>query len=650
LGGIVALLGYESSISRILVRKMCKAMEARGPDDSGWFVGEDVTLGNVGFHKDFTKKIHQPLCNRNGSIWISFDGELYNSAQLKRRFGYDKSILISDAELILKIYEKSGQNCLRQIDGIFALCIWDLHKRLVLCARDRFGVRPLYYYRNHNECIFASEIKVLFADSEVPHLPNDSMIREYLLTGDHCQNGDTFFAQVKEMLPGYYAAVDMRRNRFQVKRYWHLPFVPFLSKRKGVSASKFLNTFQSTIKKMLPNEASFAVCLSGGIDSISIASIVDEFVRTYDIGKHLFVSAICSSKMDNEEPYIREFGLSRKAKINFVYLPSCLEWKDVKNFVYHLEEPFNHFNFYLHYRVAEELKKKKVKIAFTGNGCDGFLWGFEAHRIAYLRNLWMTKDVGTLIIELTGMVVQQDYSSLHERLSLLKMLAGILRGIFLRSRTEFGDQINFVDRSAIFLKKTYLERKIPRLAESPMDEVTKRATKDTGALERLFSAFSIEVRHPFLDPEFAKFMLLLPSNQKIRTGVRKYILRNAMKDLIPESIRKSKRKFPTSAPFIEWLINLHPEISKMLSSKAFKERNMFNKDEILEVFISLCEHKLDRGESWRFAQILWRIINVELWFEIYIDPYNELSKSSLSDICKRKPREFCRKENRRTSD
>lgn len=612
----MALLGYESEISETLVEKMCKALEPRGPDDSGWFVGGDVTLGNVASYKDSTKMAHQPLCNVDGSIWISFDGELYNSDQLKKQFGYDEFMTISDAGLVLKAYEKNGQNCLRQLDGIFAFCIWDSPRRQLLCARDRFGVRPLYYCRSRGKWLFASEIKVMFVDSEVLRLPNHGLIREYLLTGGRCRNGDTFFVQVKEVLPGYCITLDMERNVFQAQKYWHLPSVWLLGKGNGVCPSRFLSMFRCAVKKMLPKEASFAICMSGGLDSTSIASIVDELVRTYDTGKYTLVSAICegASKEENEEPYIREFGWFRRAEIKFVCLPSSLEWTDVKDFVYHLEEPFSLFNYYLLWRVAKELKEKGVKIAFTGNACDSFLLGFEAEQFGYLKNLWLKRHISTLLIELAGMVVQHDYSSVHAGFDLLETLAGIMRNIFLPSRTVFERR---------FLNDAYLAKNVTQENDSPLDEATKSATELVGVIDRVFSAFSVEARHPFLDPEFANFMLLLPPNQKIRRGVKKYILRTAMKGLIPESIRKSKKKFATSIPLVEWLTYIHPEVNEMLSSPAFTERGMFNQDRILKTFNSLRKRKLDRTEALRFASVLWRVINLELWLEIYIDPYRD---------------------------
>jgi len=619
LGGIIALLGYGSDVSNTLVKRICQAMEHRGPDDSGWFVNADVALGNVASYKDPVKIAHQPLCSRDGSFWITFDGELYNSDELKRQVGDDESMTTSDAEIVLKAYEKYGQNCLKHLDGIFAFCIWDSPRRQLLCARDRFGARPLYYYRCQGKSMFASEIKAMFVNSEVPRIPNHGLIREYLLTGGHYRNGDTFFAQVKEALPGYYITLDMRRSMFQAQKYWHLPPVSFRGKWSGASPSRFLSIFRFVIKKMLPKQAPFAICLSGGLDSTSIVVIVDELVRRYDTGKHTLISAICerASRVDNEEPYIREFESFRGFEIEFVHLPRSLEWVDVKDFVYHLEEPRPTPNSYLLWCIARQLRKEGVKVAFTGGGCDTFLWGLEKEQIHYLKRLWLRKDIGTLLIEFMGMVVHQDYLGsragigVHLVFALLDRLAEIIRSIFLPSRT--------ISQDYQFLNHTYLAKNITRPNESPLDEATKSAS-DAVAIQRVFSAFSVEVRRPFLDPELGNFMVLLPPNHKIRRGVRKNILRTAVKGLIPESIRKSTRKFPSSIPLVEWLIDLRPEINEMLSSKAFKERAIFNQDRILEAFKSLCEGKLDPIKAYSFASFLWRIINLELWLEIYIDP------------------------------
>jgi asparagine synthase (glutamine-hydrolysing) len=621
LGGIVALLGFGSGDSTTLVRKICQAMEHRGPDDSGWFVGTDVALGNVISYNDSAKVAHQPLCNRDGSVWITFDGELYNGDELKGQVGDYEFVTTSDAEIVLKAYEKYGQNCLKQLDGIFAYCIWDSLRMQLLCARDRFGARSLYYYRGRSKYIFASEIRAIFVDSEVPRIPNHNLIREYLLTGDASalyRNGDTFFAQVKELLPGYYITLD-EKSMFQAQEYWHPRSVSFQGKRNGAYPSKFLSEFRYAIKKMLPRQAPFAICLSGGLDSTSIAAIIDELVRTYDAGKHKFVSAIYegASKVDNEEPYIREFGSFRRVEIEFVRLPRSLEWADVKDLVYHLEEPRPVPNSYLLLCIAKQLKKEGIKVVFTGQGGDGFLWGMEKEQIRYLKNLWLRKDIGTLLIELIGMVVHQDYLGSRAGIGvnlvfdLLDRLAEIL-SIFLPSRTT--------SYSYKFLNHTYLAKNVIRPSGFPLNEVTKSITYAVGAIERVFSAFSVEVRRPFLDPDLGNFMILLPRNHKIRRGVSKHILRTAMKGLIPESIRKSTRKRGSSVPIVEWLIDLRPEINEMLSSKVFKERAMFNQKRILEAFKSLCEDKFDPTGAYMFASFLWRIINLELWLEIYIDP------------------------------
>jgi asparagine synthase (glutamine-hydrolysing) len=182
LGRIFALAGYDSDNINTLAEKMCQHHEPHSPDDHGLFVDSSVALGNVAVVKD-SKAARQPLSSKSGRVVITFEGELYDTAKLKKQLDCDAHTAVSDAELVLQAYEMSGQDCLKQIDGVFAFCIWDSEKRQIMSARDRFGVKQLYYHRNGPRRIFASEIKTILMDPEVPRIPNHDLIRDYLLRG-----------------------------------------------------------------------------------------------------------------------------------------------------------------------------------------------------------------------------------------------------------------------------------------------------------------------------------------------------------------------------------------------------------------------------------------------------------------------------------
>lgn len=610
MSGVVALLGYDSDRSNELTRKMCQALKHRGPDDSGWFADSEVGLGNVASFRGSSKIAHQPLCNKKKDFWITFDGELHNASELREQLGEDRFSTTSDAEVVLHAYEEYGRDCPARLDGNFAFCIWDSSRKELFCARDRFGIKPLYYFTSGDRCVFASEIKAIFVDSTIPRVPNHDLICKYVLTGYHYRNGETFFAQVMEVLPGYYVALDAKENRIQAHEYWHLPVASVSKKANDDYAPIFLSMLRHAIQRMLPVDVRFATCVSGGLDSQAIASIIGELKAEYHADKYSLISAVCrrTSRKDDEEPYVREFEQFRRIAIKYVYLPDSLGWREVKDFVYYLEEPFGLLNAYLPLFLAQELKTHGVRVAFFGTAGDFFLWGLEYERNRYLKDLWQRKNIRTLLIELAGMAVKRDFSS--NPLGFIE----VTRSLLMPARTIFVE--------SQFLDQKYLDQNFARAKESLVDQTIGDLVAQLETCDRLFSAFSVEPRHPFLDMKFADFMNSLPSNQRIRRGVKKYILRKALKGIIPEVVRKSNRKFATAIPLVEWLIDLRPEIIKLLSSDTFKERRMFNQARILQAYNALCRHKLNSTQTVKFANFLWRVVELELWFEIYIDPHS----------------------------
>ena len=610
LSGVVALLGYGSDRSNELVRKMCQALKHRGADDSSCFVDSRVALGNVASFKG-SEIAHQPLCNKKKDIWITFDGAIYNSGELRKQFGEETFPPVSDPELVLHAYEKNDVDCLKRLDGIFAFCIWDISRGRLISARDRFGVKTLYYHSSGDKCIFASEIKAIFVDSTITRTPNHDLLCKYLMaTGYHFRSGNTFFAQIKEVLPGHYTVFDFGKNKLQVHEYWHLPKLPISSvPKKGNDDYHLLllNKLRNAVKKMLPKDVRIATCMSGGVDSETIASLINELAETNDTSKHTLVSAVCAraSKRDNEEPYIREYERFRGTKIKYVHLPYSLEWKEIKDFVYYSEEPTMLAGL-LFMHLAQELKDEGVKVAFMGIGMDVSLWSLDYEIDAYLKSLREKKDFGTLLIELIGSLVHQIVYGYP-----FWMLVKRAREIVVPSRAIF-------DISQ-FLNKRYIAQNYVPAEESIVDR-TIGGIVLMDYFGKVFSAFSVETRYPALDLEFALFKNSLPTNQRIRRGVTKFVLREAVKGLIPEAVRKCPRKFGSPIPLVEWLTDLRPEIVEMLSSKKFNERKIFNQEEILKTFDLLCNGKLHPAKVIAFCTFLWMVVDLELWFQIYIDP------------------------------
>jgi asparagine synthase (glutamine-hydrolysing) len=611
LSGVVALLGYDSVRSSELVPKMCQVLKHRGPDDSGWFLDSKVALGNVASYKG-SKIVHKPLCNKTKTIWITLDGTLYNNCELKIQLG-NESPSISDAEIILKAYETNGINCFRQLDGVFAFCIWDSTKEKLIAVRDRFGSKPLFYTTNGGCCVLASEIKAIFVDQTIPRKPNHDLLCRYLIQRYHFRSGDTYFDQIKEVLPGHYVVFALGEDKPEVVEYWHLPSSPAQKQGKYNYSSLFLNELNRTTVKMLPRGVQFGTCLSGGLDSQAIASLIsNELAKTNQVEKQTLVSAISTgaSREVNEEPYIREYERFRKTDIKYVNLPQSLARKELENLVFWLEEPYHLESSYLTLCLAKALGNERAKVAILGIGMDVYLGG-DVERNEYLKLLWQKRNIGKFLLEAIGTGVHQDlsYISFGKIVNQLRIL---------RESKKTKKESKFLNRQ--YIADAGITENFAETEESQVDRTIGTITEVLQAQDRLFSVFSIETRYPCLDTEFMLFNMSLPDEQKIKRGVTKFVLRQAVKGLIPEAVRKSRRKFGSSAPVVDWVKSFRPEILEILSSDKFKNRGIFNQKELLRTYDVLWSGNIDPASEYNVSQFFWMVLTLEIWFQIYIDP------------------------------
>jgi asparagine synthase (glutamine-hydrolysing) len=605
LGGIFALVGYGSERSSDLIRKMCWALRHRGSDNSESFVDSDVALGCVEFLKEPAKFVQQPLSNTEGSIWIILDGEIYNADEMRKQVG-DGFTTSSDAEVILRVYEKYGVDCVRRLDGFFCFCIWDSVKKQLLVARDRFGLKPLWYFKNADKCIFAPEIKAIFADETVPRLPNHTKICKYLTAGYYYRDGDTYFDQIKELLPGHYITWNLKENRFDLHEYWHI--IPSSSFEKSNDYSSRLSSlFRNAVEKRLPKDIPFATCLSGGVDSQTLASTIDSLLGATNLGKNILVSIVFEgvSHNENEEPYVREFERFRNRKVHYVRVPFSIKLADIKELVYYLEEPLHLMSMYIPLIMAKELRKLNVKVAFSGTFSDVLFWGSDIDQVNYLKSLWRKKEMGTLLVEFMAMIVKRDYS--YKPLSLLR------------------DGINEFVVSKVaplnikFVNQRYALKYSSETKESMIDKVLGEIVETNNFADRLYSSFQVEHRYVFLDVALHDYVNNLPPNQKIRRGVRKYIWRKIAKGQVPESVRKSVKKFASPVPSISWLKGLKRDIFELVTSETFVKREIFDETKVLEAVKKLFEGSLNSAQTRKIASAIWRIVILELWFRTYID-------------------------------
>jgi len=611
------IAGHLGSPDTQLLKNMLNSIRHRGPDDEGTFSDDSVALGARRLAIVDIEHGNQPMRNEQETVWAVFNGEIYNFPSIREeltKLGH-KFDTRTDTETIVHAYEEWDVNCLQKFSGMFAFAVWDKTKKRLFLARDRIGIKPLYYYSSPDKFLFASEIKALIVDPEIPRKPNDRVIYNFLVTGFQSYTGDTFFTDIKELPPAHYMVVD--QNQLSLKRYWNLAISK--PKEPGTDryyASRFRELLLDAIKIRLPENLSIGSFLSGGLDSTSIVCLANSILKSSSPSTNreqehqkLF-SAFYDEVVADERPFIEEVSRSVATKIDNVFPSATMRLDDLKTFVYHMDEPVTVLNYYAYWCLAR-ITKDKVRITFSGQGPDEVLAGHADHFETYIRELWARKKIRRLLIELIAGI---------NRLGPVRVMdhaAAMIRVRQVRMEELLGPK--FVESH----RKDQLLRERSSLDAALLTDVTRdRLPMHLRVGDRVSAAFSTETRLPYLDHRIVEFSFSLPETQKIKNGWSKFVLRNSVKGFIPESVRMRK-KFATPIPLDRWMNGLDKEIRQILSSDRFRERKFFKSARVLDFYDRYCSGGLSRPERQFYGEMLWRILNLELWLEVFFDQQTE---------------------------
>jgi len=599
------------------VKEICESLRHRGPDDEGYYFDKNIAMGHRALKLGNAPVIHQPLANEDDGIWITFDGEIYNKAsiiqQLEKNHVFKTN---SSAELVVHAYEDDGFKCLNRLNGMFAFCLWDSENGLLFSATDRLGMKPLYYSKQQDLFLLSSEIKGILAHPTVSRTPNKRFIYDYLVKGYPARTGETFFKGIEEVMPAHYIVID--KKGIKIQEYWEPlqhaePNLPIDDDQW--CASHLRQLLEDSIRIRIPSDLPIGTFLSGGLDSTCIAFIVDEILKsnksehstdTKFTGCQEIFSAIYErpTEQGDEKNFIEEVERALKTKINYVTPSVAGKWNDIKQFVSHIEEPVAVFNYYVFWCLYQAAGQK-VKVVYSGQGADAILGGQRTHVMTYFGELLKKKKFGKYLKELA---------------TSLNWILPYFGYSMVFKRNEESKAKNLLSQEFI---AAYDSGKVSKedstLQDALLRDVTQHAVEYLRVDDRGSSAFHLECRHPFLDHRVVEFAFSLPPTQKIRNGWTKYVLRNAMKGLIPDLVRKNRRKAGTPIPQQRWMNDLKEDIRGLLESDKFRKREYFNQPAILNVFDRYCSGKLNRIQREYYTNILWRILNLELWLETFFD-------------------------------
>ena len=565
IAGIVQTDGR--GVSRDVLDRMVESLEHRGPDDSGTAVGEKWALGHRRLAiLDLTRGGHQPMAL--GDLLLVYNGEVYNYLELRTELealGHEFTSS-TDTEGVLHAYQEWGEDCLEKFIGMWALALLDQRRQVLFCARDRLGVKPFYYAHDRERFLFASECPALL-EAGISRSVDEDAVAAYLVTGLTDHDERTFYATVRQLPPAARACLDLRTGSFVVARYYDLAAA--LTGPSG-SAAEYREALEESVRLRLRSDVPVGTCLSGGLDSSTVAALASREARRLEPHRFHAVTAGVGSGAPDETSFAREV------------VEHCeLAWDTVtptfEDFAGKLEaclvaqgEPVGGPSVFLQYCVMRRARKCGLKVMLDGQGGDESLLGYERYYPAVFGALLRR---GQLLRAAREYVLACRHSKLTGR-SLLAYTA-YFSSLTLRRR-HLHKRFPFLNSEVLRRGLVPLERFRGKLRQVEELQVLELQSSQLPHLlryeDRNSMAHSIEARVPLVDHRVIEAALRLPLSEKIRDGFTKYALRQIAADLVPPSIAWRREKVGFEAPTAAWLERLEPGVSEAIAASPLLRR------------------------------------------------------------------------------
>ena len=614
IAGIMSLNGRLVTESEI--RAMCDAMIHRGPNDEGYYVAPGIGLGMRRLSIIDLSSGHQPVHNEDKSIWVVFNGEIYNFKQLRHdlkkqghRFYTD-----TDTEVIVHLYEQYGEACVDKLRGMFVFAVWDGCKQQLFIARDRLGVKPLYFAELNGRLLFGSELKAILQSPDAERNFNWSSV-SCLFSSLCTPRNESILEGIHKLEPGHTLTASVARG-VKTQQYWDVQFEPDYSKSESYFVERLRDLLQESVRLRMISDVSLGAFLSGGIDSSAVVAMMAQHgsapVKTFSIG--------FEEPEFNEIPYARQvaqqFGTEHH---ELVLEPSVLGLMD--DLAWYLDEPFGDPSAIPTYMVSK-LAAETVTVVLSGDGGDELFAGYDRYVVAGRERKYDYIPLSAR--KLMGLVGKNMREGMKGR--------NFLRHIALDGDERYLDGNTFFkhrDKAQLFQPDAYLKIAQHDSEESwrkfmagqqghwlsrlqyldtkfylPNDILTK--------VDRMSMAHSIEAREPLLDHLLVEFAATIPAELKLRNGVTKYIFKKAMEGILPDEILyRPKRGF--AVPLARWFRgNLNSFVRDLLLSKTSRDRGIISPEYVERVLVLNA-----RGRNMDFH--LWTMITFELWCRRFMD-------------------------------
>jgi asparagine synthase (glutamine-hydrolysing) len=602
--GIAGILNLTAQCAPNLdqIGSMISPLRYRGPDECGVYLDDEVALGNLRLSIVGLGDGIQPICNENGSLWIVYNGEVFNYLELKSKLigkGH-RFATGTDTEVLLHLFEEYGADCLTMVNGQFSLAIWDSLKKELFLARDRVGIRPLYYTYSAGRLIFASEIKAVMAVDGTRQLDLEALSQIFVFWTT--LPGRTVFQGIRELPPGHYLLVQGRPS--DPRPYWRVPFYPPGENEYslGEAAERLRELLKDAVRLRLRADVPVGAYLSGGLDSSIIAMLgsrgCESHLKTFSLG----FQAAPFDESSYQQELIRYLGTDNRQ----VLVSNAEIRQFFPDTVWHCEKPMLRTAPVPMFLLSRLVHADGYKVVLSGEGADEILGGYNIFKEAKIRDFWSRQPASTrrpLLLErlypyifnnpgrqrsylrdffaVQGEAPQDRYFSHQIRWENSRKNLGFLSEDCRAALSGYDP----VPELASCLPADFARRDLLSRAQVLEMEIFMAGFLLSSQGDRVGMAHSVEMRHPFLDFRVIDFAFRLPARWKMRGLNEKYLLKHAFKGLIPESIG-SRAKQPYRAPIRELFSAQAPAdyVDDLLSERSLKENGYFDAKKVVRLY------------------------------------------------------------------
>ena len=614
--GICGEIHFDNTeLEKSEIENLMKAIKHRGPDGEGYYLDKNVGLGHVRLSIiDVSENANQPMYSPNGEYIIVFNGEIYNYQEIRRELPSKyKFRSTSDTEVLLYSYMEWGEKCLLKLDGMFSFVIYDKKNQQIFGARDRFGVKPFFYFYDKKKFVFGSEIKAILASQGIQAELNEKMLFDFLAFNRTDHSTETCFSGINNLRPSHYIKINTQTGKKFVNRWYSLPEMKENKNSLGKNRKILYKKLSRSVKLHMISDVPVGVSLSGGLDSSTIASLMRKEVGN-KISIPSFSAVYGDSWEKDEKKYIEEMCDYLSIEPEYTKPTSSALLNDFDKLIYCQEEPFISASLFAGWCVARKTNEKKVKVLMTGQGADE-IFGYDYMAAFYFYELFRKFKLILLFKEVYQFLRKQKFSGVFTmRLFIFLIVPEFLKEPFVSASSPIIAK-GFYKKNkgkSNFFKEFF---KAKTLNDSVRNHLLYKLNHNLRVDDKNAMAFSVEGRVPFLENELVEFCLSLPSNMKVRNGEIKFLLKDATTGILPEKISKRNDKIGYDTPMDIWFRDSKfvEYIDNLLSSSYQPMEQYLNLNYIKNKWVKHKENKENNG------QIIWKYIFLTRWYKIFFD-------------------------------